>query len=168
MAGVFEGSLLRRRQVVTQQSRSWEKRARTKWDSISARMAVPRARVWCLGGDGAEVSGDKDAVDLGLLFIEEADELVILLDGLEGLDEDGLAGGGGAVDDAGNFAFELGFDGNDETLAAHGDDVVGVGAGGAFFAEGAGSAAETGLDGAMLGFHGAADAAEFRAGVVGE
>ena len=111
---------------------------------------------------------DEDAMDFGLLFVEEADELVVLLDGFHGFDEDGLAGGGGAVDDAGNLAFELGFDGDDEALAAYGDDVVGVGAGGAFFAEGAGGAAEAGLDGAVLGFHGAADAAEFGAGVVGE
>ena len=35
---------------------------------------------------------DEDAVDLALLLVEEADELVVLLDGFEGFDEDGLAG----------------------------------------------------------------------------
>ena len=33
--------------------------------------------------DGAG-EGEEDAVDLGLLFVEEADELVVLLDGFEG------------------------------------------------------------------------------------
>ena len=41
--------------------------------------------------DGAR-HGDEDAVDLGLLFVEEAEELVVGLDGLHGFDEDGLAG----------------------------------------------------------------------------
>jgi len=35
--------------------------------------------------------GDEDAVDFGLLFFEEADELVVLLDGFEGFDVNGLA-----------------------------------------------------------------------------
>jgi len=42
-------------------------------------------------GEGAG-HGDEDAVDLGLLFVEEADELIVLLDGFEGFDEDSLAG----------------------------------------------------------------------------
>ena len=36
--------------------------------------------------------GDEDPVNLGLLFIEETNEFVVLLDGFEGFDEDGLAG----------------------------------------------------------------------------
>ena len=105
------------------QLRSLAKRARATWDSTSARMA------------GAEVDrrgvlaesaghGDEDAVDLGLFFVEEADELVVLLDGFEGFHEDGLAGRRRAVNDAGNLALELGFDGNDEAVAANGDEVV--------------------------------------------
>jgi hypothetical protein len=75
--------------------------------------------------------GDEDAVDLGLLFFEEADELVVLLDGFEGLDVDGLAGGAGAVDYAGDAALLLGFDGDDEAVAADGDEVfLGVAVGG--------------------------------------
>ncbi len=34
--------------------------------------------------------GDEDAVDLGLFFVEEADEFIVLLDGFEGFHEDGL------------------------------------------------------------------------------
>ena len=50
----------------------------------------------------ADLAGerDEDAMDLGLLFFDEADEFVVLLDGFEGLDVDGLAGRTGAVDDA--------------------------------------------------------------------
>ena len=57
----------------------------------------------CVGGDEAGES-DEDAVDFGLLFFEEADELVVLLDGFERLDVDGLAGGTCTVDDAGDAA----------------------------------------------------------------
>ena len=63
-------------------------------------------------------------MDLGLLVVEQAGELVVLLDGLHGLDEDGLAAGAGAVKDAADLALELGLDGDDEALAAHGDEVV--------------------------------------------
>ena len=109
--------------------------------------------------------GDEDAVDLGLFFVEEADEFVVLLDGFEGFDEDGLAGGRRAVDDAGDVALELGFDGDDEAVAANGDEVV---LGAAAFAEAAEGFAEALFDGAVLAFHGAADAAEFGGGVVVE
>ena len=37
---------------------------------------------------------DEDAVDFGLLFVEEADEFVILLDSFKRLDEYSLSGGG--------------------------------------------------------------------------
>ena len=59
-----------------------------------------------------------------MLFFEEADEFVVLLDGFEWLDVDGLAGGAGSVDDAGDAAFLFGFDGDDEAVAADGDEVV--------------------------------------------
>ncbi len=139
------------------QLRALAKRARAKWDSTSARMAVPR---WMAVGVFAERAshGDEDAVNFGLFFVEEADELVVLLDGFEGFDEDGLAGGGGAVDDAGDFAFELGFDGDDEAVAADGDEIV---LSAAAFAEAAQGFAEALFDGAVLALHGAADAAEF-------
>ena len=68
--------------------------------------------------------GDEDAVDLRLFFVEEANKLVVLLDGFEGFHEYGLAGGGCPVDDAGNPASELGLDGNDEAVAANGDELI--------------------------------------------
>src|SRR5580658_8970606 len=104
-------------------------------------------------------------MDFGLFFVEQTDEFVVLLDGLHRLDEDGLAGGGRAVDDAGNPAFELGFDRDDKALAADGNDVF---LGRAVLAKRANGSAQAGFDGAMLGFHGAADAVEFGAGVVGQ
>ena len=69
------------------------------------------------------------------------------------------------MDDAGDLALELGLDGNDEALAAYGDDVF---LGGPVFAQAGGGAAEGGFDGAVLRLHGAADAAELGAGFVGE
>ena len=104
-------------------------------------------------------------MDLGLLFFEEADELVVLLDGFEGLDVDGLAGGAGAVDDAGDAALELAADGDDEAVAADGDEVF---LRGAFAGELAQGGAEGFFDGALLALLLAADAAEFGRGVVGE
>jgi len=69
------------------------------------------------------------------------------------------------VDDAGDLAFELGFDGDDEAVASYGDEAV---LGAAAFAEAAERFAEALFDGAVLAFHGAADAAKFGGGVVGE
>ena len=69
------------------------------------------------------------------------------------------------MDDAGHLAFELGLDGDDEALAADGDDVF---LRRAIFAKGSRRASQAGLDSPVLGFHGAADAAEFGAGVVGD
>src|SRR6267154_6800926 len=45
--------------------------------------------------------GDEDAMNLGLLFIEQADKLVVLLDGFERFDKYGLSGRRRAVNDAG-------------------------------------------------------------------
>ncbi len=119
------------------------------------------------GGELGELPGhvQEDAVNLGLFFFEEADEVVVELDGFEGLDVDGLTGGAGSVDDALDAAFPLGFDGDDEALAADGDEVV---LGAAAFGKAAQSGAKAFLNGALLALHFAADAAEFRGGVVGE
>src|ERR1700732_2949870 len=76
-----------------------------------------------MGADEAG-EGDEDAVDLGLFFFEQADEFVVLLDGFERLDVDRLPGRAGAVDDPGNFALLLGLDGDDEAVAADGDEVI--------------------------------------------
>jgi len=66
----------------------------------------------------------EDAVNLGLLLVEQADQFVVLLDGFEGLDEDGLAAGARAVDYALNAALLFDFDGDYETLATDGDQFV--------------------------------------------
>ncbi len=110
-------------------------------------------------GIAADLAGerDEDAVDLGLLFFEQADQLVVLLDGFERLDVDGLAGGAGAVDDAGDAALELAADGNDEAIAANGDEVF---LRGAFDGELAQGGAQGFFDGALLALLLAADAVE--------
>jgi len=104
-------------------------------------------------------------MDFGLFLFKESDELVVLLDGFEGLDEDGLAGRAGAVDDAGDAAFEFGADGDDKTVAADGDDVV---LGGAVRGELAEGGAEGFFNDALLTLLIAADAVEFGGGVVSE
>ena len=104
-------------------------------------------------------------MDFGLLFFEEADEFVVLLDGFEGLDVDGLAGRTGAVDDAGDAALEFAADGNDEAVAADGDEVFLRGAFGGELAQGG---AEGFFDDALLALLLAADAVELGRGVVGE
>jgi hypothetical protein len=109
--------------------------------------------------------GDEDAVDLGLLLVEQADELVVLLDGFEGLDEDGLPGRGRPVDNAGDAALELHFDRDDEAVAANGDEVILCAAA---FAEATQRPAEALFDSAVLALHGAADAAQLGGGVVAE
>src|SRR6266702_3564826 len=74
----------------------------------------------------AEAGGHfkEDALDFALLFFEEADEFVVLLDGFERLDKDGLARGTGSVNDTLDAALLLGFDGDDETVATDGDQFV--------------------------------------------
>ena len=67
---------------------------------------------------------DEDAVDLRLLFVEQAHQLVVLLDRLERLHKDGLSGRRRPMNDAGNLALELGLHGNDEAIAANGDQLV--------------------------------------------
>jgi hypothetical protein len=69
------------------------------------------------------------------------------------------------VDDAGDFAFELGFDGDDKAIAANGDEVI---LSAAAFRERAERFAEALFNGAMLAFHCAANAAKFVRGVVVE
>jgi len=125
----------------------------------------------CAGSDSIGMfaeragEGDEDAADLALLFVEEALQFIVLLDGFERFHKNRLAGGGRSVDDAGDAATELGFDGDDEALAANGDELV---LGGTFGRERAEGLAQALFNGAMLALHRAADAAELVAGVVGE
>src|ERR1700679_1210036 len=97
-------------------------------------------------------------MDFGLFFFQEADELVVLLDGFEGLDVDGLAGGACAVDDAGDAPLELAPGGDNEVVAADGDGVVLRGAVAGELAEGG---TEALLDDALLLLLLAADAVQF-------
>jgi hypothetical protein len=100
-----------------------------------------------------------------LFFVEEANEFIVLLDGLEGFNEDGLARGGRTVDDSGHLTLELGLDWDDKTIAADGNEVV---LSAPAFSQATERLAETLFDRAMLAFHGAADAAEFGRCVVVE
>jgi len=109
--------------------------------------------------------GDEDAVDLGLLFVEQANQFVVLFDSFEGLNEDCLPGRRRAMNDAGNLAFELGFDGDDEAVATDGDEVF---LRTPTFAKALQGLAEAGFDGAVLAFHGAANASKLRGGVVAQ
>src|SRR6185312_5446594 len=67
---------------------------------------------------------DENTMDFRLLFLEEADELVVLLDGFKRFHINRLSRRAGAVNDAGDTALKLAAHGNDEALAADGDDVV--------------------------------------------
>ena len=104
-------------------------------------------------------------MDLALLVFEQADQFVVLLDGFQRLDEDGLAAGAGSVDDALDAALLLGFDGDDEAVATDGDQLVlqGVAVG-----EAAEIAAQRLLDGAALAFDFAADGGQGGRGVIVE
>src|SRR5579871_771207 len=64
---------------------------------------------------------EQDAMHLRLLVIQQTHQLIVLLDGLERLDEDGLAAGGGAVSNALHAAALLDFHRDDEALAANRD-----------------------------------------------
>ncbi len=76
-------------------------------------------------GIAAHLPGErhKDAMNLRLFFLDEAHQLVVLLDGLQRLDVDGLARRACAVDHAGNLPLQLRANGNDEAVAADGDEV---------------------------------------------
>ena len=100
---------------------------------------------------------EQDAMNLGEFFIQQPHQFVVLLDGFERLDEDGLATGTGAVDDALHAAFLLDLHGDDETLAADGDEFV---LHGAAFGEFPENSAERFLDQPLLFLDLAADAAQ--------
>src|SRR5258707_166734 len=101
---------------------------------------------------------EEDAMNLGLFFIQQADEFVVLLDGFERLDKDGLSAGTGAVDDALHAAFLLDFYRDHETLAADGNEFI---LHGPAFGEFAQVAAEGFLDLTLLLLCLSANAAQF-------
>src|SRR5215469_8425199 len=123
------------------------------------------------GADGVGVLADtarhldEDAVDLGLFFVEEADEVVVLLDGFDWLDVDRLAAGTRAVHYPRNATLLFDLDGDDEALAADGDELV---LDDFAFGKTAEVAAEGFLDGPALLFDVATDAGEFGRGAVFE
>src|SRR5215469_7202175 len=102
---------------------------------------------------------EQDAVDLGLLFVEQAHQVVVLLDGLDRLDEDRLAARTAAVNHAGNAPLVLDLDRNDETLAANRDQFI---LHGSAFAQPAQIPAQGILNGALLLLDLAPDTREFR------
>src|ERR1700686_2127820 len=63
-------------------------------------------------------------MNLRLFVIEQAHEFVVLFDGFERLDENGLPAGTSAVNHALHAALLLDLDGNDEALAADGDQLI--------------------------------------------
>ncbi len=63
-------------------------------------------------------------MDFGLLVFQQADQLVVLLDGLQWLNEYCLAAGGGSVRHALDTTPLFDLDGNDKSLAANGDELV--------------------------------------------
>jgi hypothetical protein len=62
-------------------------------------------------------------VNLGLFFFEKPHQFIVLLDGLERLHVDRLAGRTCPVHDAGDAPLQFRANGNDEALAANGDQV---------------------------------------------
>jgi hypothetical protein len=104
-------------------------------------------------------------MDLRLLFVEQTYKFVVLLDGIERFDEYGLPGRGRTVNDSGNLAFKLGFDGDDEAVAADGDEVF---LGTAAFAQAAQRFAQALFNRTVLAFYRSADTAKLRRCVVVE
>jgi len=104
-------------------------------------------------------------MDLGLLFVEQAYQLVILINGFERLDEYGLSAGTGAVDHALDTAFLLHLYRNHETFAADGDEFV---LHRAAFGEFAQIAAQRLLNLALLLFGFTANSAQFSRGAIVE
>src|ERR1044071_6845282 len=123
----------------------------------------------CGGGDCFTVLAKalghllQNAPDFGLLFFQKADKIVVLLNGLKGLDEHGLSAGACAVNHAIDALALLSLDGDDEALSADGDKFV---LDGAAFCQTPQIAAQRFLDGALLFFDVAPDAGELGGGAI--
>jgi hypothetical protein len=102
-------------------------------------------------------------MDLGLFFLEQPDQFVVLLDGFEWFHKDGLSAGTRAVDHALNATFLLDLHRNDESLTADGDEFI---LHRPAFGQLAQIAAQRLLDLALLLLDLAADAAEFRGSTI--
>ena len=97
----------------------------------------------------------KDAQDFGGFVFGELNELIVGFDGFERLEENGLAGAAGAVDDAGYAAPLFGANRDDEAIVAKSDVVFG-----SFGVAGAKNLLERFLDGIARLDNAGADAAE--------
>src|SRR5205807_7848869 len=80
--------------------------------------------------DSSSLFGDlcrhlrEDAAHLGLLLLQQSHEIVVLLDGFQGFDEDSLSAGTGSMNDAVYAPSLLGLDRNHEAFAANSDQLV--------------------------------------------
>ena len=108
---------------------------------------------------------EQDAVDFASLLFGEAHQLVIQVDGFERLDEERVAAGAGAVDDAVELAALPGDDRHHEALVADRDELL---LQDAFLPVGAQETLERILNGLLLPLDIAAQAVERDAGVVGD
>jgi hypothetical protein len=115
------------------------------------------------GGNGFTVLAQalshllQDAADFRLLFFQQTNEVIILLNGFQRLNEHGLSAGACAVNDAIDALALLRFYGDDEALAANGDEFI---LHCAAFRQPTEIAAQRLLDGTLLLFHVATDARE--------
>ncbi len=105
----------------------------------------------------------QDAKHFAHFFFLQADEFVVEVDGFERFEEQGLAGGTGPVNDAGQFAALPGNHRHDKALVANGDVLF---LQHAFVAVGAQEALERFLNTLLLLFNLAAETMEVRAGAV--
>ena len=123
------------------------------------------------GGNGFTVLAQalghflQDAADFSLLFFQQTDKVVVLLNGFQRLNEHGLTAGAGAVHHAIDALALLGLYGNDKALTADGDEFV---LDGAAFRQPPQIAAQRFLDHALLLLYVAADARELSRGAIVE
>ena len=74
----------------------------------------------------AQAGGEfaQQAMNFAQLFFVQVDQLIVEIDGFNGLNEESAAAATGAVDDAFDTALASGDDGNNETVVADGDKIL--------------------------------------------
>src|SRR5215472_385041 len=87
-------------------------------DGIEIRNGVGGSDKWSLGGLKLLGELSQDTKDFGGFVFRELHELIVGLDGLEGLEENGLTGAAGAVDDTRNASALLRAHWNNEPVVA--------------------------------------------------
>src|ERR1700739_542684 len=100
-------------------------------------------------------------MDFSLLFVQQSNQFIVLLDGLQRLNKNRLAAGTGAMDYSLHAALLLDLDRDHETLAANGHQLF---LNGAAFGEMPQIITQRVLDGAFLLFDIAANARQLRRG----